>query len=125
VARPTKYTPELVERICDALRKGTTRANAGTYAGIDHATFCRYLHRHCEFREAVEKAEADAQLGHEAIIRKAATDGTWTASAWWLERRRHADYGRKLDIGGQQGNPVQLAVVWPGITDEGSDANDE
>jgi hypothetical protein len=47
------------------------------------------------FRDAVEKAEADAEVRYSAQVAKAATDGTWQAAAWWLERRRHTDYGRK------------------------------
>jgi Transposase len=28
-------------------------------------------------------------------VAKAAAEGTWTAAAWWLERRKHQDYGRR------------------------------
>jgi hypothetical protein len=47
------------------------------------------------FASAVQNAEARAEVGHVLNIRQAAQSGTWTASAWWLERRRHEDWGRK------------------------------
>jgi hypothetical protein len=65
------------------------------YAGIDEVTFHRWMARFDSFASAVQNAEARAEVGHVLNIRQAAQSGTWTASAWWLERRRHEDWGRK------------------------------
>ena len=93
--RISKYTPDRVERIVAALRAGNTRQAACAYGSISDETFATWCRRYVEFLDAVKKAEADAEVRHVANIAKAATDGTWTASAWWLERRRHEDWGRK------------------------------
>lgn len=95
VGRPSKRTPEREQRILDALRAGSTRKTACAHAAVEQHTFQRWVLRFAHFAQAVEKAEADAQLRHEAVIAKAAQDGTWQASAWWLERRRPEDYGRR------------------------------
>jgi hypothetical protein len=115
MARPSKLTTATTASVCAALRAGTTRAAAARAGGVDYSTFARWLPRHRDFREAVEQAEAEAQRQHEAIIVQAASGGNWQASAWWLERRRPADYGRKVDVGGQRDNPIQLVVTWPGV----------
>jgi len=94
MARPTKYTPETVKKILDALAAGNTRKASALYAGIGENTLGDWLNRFRDFRDAVENAEARAEVGHVLNIRKAAGDGTWTASAWWLERRRHQDWGK-------------------------------
>lgn len=98
MARPgpkTKYTPDRVKRITDALAAGNTRGTSAAYAGIDQKTLERWMARYVEFANAVKDAEARAEIGHVANIAQASRNGNWTASAWWLERRRHQDWGRK------------------------------
>jgi hypothetical protein len=46
------------------------------------------------FFNDVQKAEQEAEAWHVANIAKAAKNGTWTASAWWLERVKRERYGR-------------------------------
>lgn len=98
MARPTKYTDERARRIADALAAGNTRRAAALSAGITERTFERWIARFVGFVAAVEKAEAEAEVAHVATIRSAATDGTWQASAWWLERRRSEDWGKRERI---------------------------
>jgi hypothetical protein len=98
MARPgpdTKYTPETVKKIVDALSAGNTRGASSAYGGISQKTLERWMKRYVDFDEAVKDAEARAEVGHVANIAQAAKSGNWTASAWWLERRRHQDWGRK------------------------------
>jgi hypothetical protein len=98
MARPgpeSKYEDKTVKKVVDALAAGNTRGAASAYAGISQKTFERWRKRYVEFDEAVKNAEARAEVGHVANIAQAARSGNWTASAWWLERRRHEDWGRK------------------------------
>jgi transposase len=94
MARPTKMTPEVVKRIVDALAAGNTRRAASAYGGIDEDTLGRWLRRFADFADAIKAAEAQAEVAHVANIAQAAKDGTWQASAWWLERRQHAAWGK-------------------------------
>jgi len=100
VGRPTKRTPEREQRLLDALRAGNTRKAACSYAGVAQDAFNRWLLRFADFADAIQKAEADAEVRHVANIARVAQEGTWQASAWWLERRRPDDYGRRerLDL---------------------------
>ena len=67
-------------------------------AEIDQNTFYRWLDEDGTFRDAVVKAEADAEARFLGQIAKAAADGTWTAAAWWLERRRHEDFRKREQL---------------------------
>jgi transposase len=100
VGRPTKYSSQRVDRICAALTAGNTRRAAAVYGGIGENTFGDWMRRFRDFRDAIEKAEAEAEVRAVAQIAQAAQSGTWTAAAWWLERRRPDDYGRRerLDV---------------------------
>lgn len=94
MARPSKYSPERVKRITDALASGNTRATSAAYGGISIDTFLAWIRRFNDFSTLVKDAEAKAEVAHVANIAKAAQSGTWQASAWWLERRKPAEWGR-------------------------------
>jgi len=101
VARPSKFTPERQQRILTALSAGNTRKAACEYAGVEQHTFQRWLLRYVHFAQAVTRAEGDAEVRMMALVHQAAPND-WRAAAWWLERRRSSDYGRRdkleLDI---------------------------
>jgi hypothetical protein len=93
--RPSKRTPERETAILNALRVGNTRTAASAFAEVDRSTFMRWLDIPT-FRAAVEKAEADAETRFLGQVARAAQDPkTWTAAAWWLERRKYQDYARR------------------------------
>ena len=99
--RPSALTPEVQRRLCDAIAAGNTRNDAAEYAGVGESTLRRWLaqgrrRRSGKFRAllaAVKKAEADAVVRNVAIIQKAAAT-SWQAAAWWLERKRDADWSQ-------------------------------
>lgn len=111
VGRKTKYTPERVEKILQAIRLGATYKIACAYAGINPDTFYEWLKRHPEFADAVKQAEGVGAIGWLEKIERAANDGEWTAAAWKLERRYPDDYGRRVQdtrISGPGGGPIQV-----------------
>jgi len=93
VGRPSKLTAAVETVILDALRVGNTRT-AAEAAGVPRETVSRWIARNVTFRHAVTRAEAEAEVRAVGHITDAAAGGTWQASAWWLERRRHHDWGK-------------------------------
>ena len=123
MARPTKLTPDLIQEVCNWLKLGYYQEDAATMAGISSSTFYDWMRRgaegqkalesgdsplpdspdvdmYLEFSEAVKKARAEAEGAHIRNIRKAADNGTWQASAWFLERSFPKKWGKRstLDI---------------------------
>ena len=101
MGRPTKLTPKVQTAICKALEDGNTHKASAGLSGVGMTTFTTWMaegkaddgrNEYRAFRAAVEKAEAEAEARHVAGIQTAAQGGTWQADAWWLERRRRADY---------------------------------
>lgn len=94
MGRPTKLTPELQERIVQAVRAGNHFEAAARSAGIAQSTFYRWLERGAEeddgaysdFRAALRRAEAESEVHAVAVIRKAMTDD-WRAALALIERR--------------------------------------
>jgi hypothetical protein len=62
------------------------------------------------FLNVVEKARADAVIRNVGIIQQAAQDGSWQASAWYLERTNPRKWGRHetVEITGADGGAIQV-----------------
>lgn len=107
MGRPSKLTPQIQERIVLAVRAGNYASVAARSAGIGESTFYRWMENGAkddaptelrEFREAIKKAEADAEVSAALLIRQAAQNGTWQAAAWYLERKYADRWGRNDKI---------------------------
>jgi hypothetical protein len=93
--RPSKLTPEIQERVVQALTLGNHRQDAAAYVGLHPRTLRRWLLRgldetegpYADFLRAVVEAEARAKITAMGCITKAARDGDWKAAAWWLQKK--------------------------------------
>lgn len=70
--RPSKYTPEAVQAICECLERGETRKAACAKAGIDVKTMERWLADNVDFVAVVKNAEdAYRNWEHNEILNSA------------------------------------------------------
>lgn len=111
MARRTKYSEEVVARIEQAIRLGATYRLACQYAGISEDTFTAWKDRYPDFSERIKRAEGAATVQWLAKIEAAASEGTWQAAAWKLERRYPHEYGRQVQEQ-QQSGEVTIRVVY-------------
>ena len=124
MARPTKFTPETIKRLTNAISVGSTYVLACKHAGISYEIFNQWrqgrgfpqgttAEQKMQFVDAIEKAEGDAAVGWLAKIEKAASDGNWQAAAWKLERRYPSDYGRTVTQheGPTPGSPIAVQII--------------
>ncbi len=117
MARPTKLTPEVRQRIVAAIRAGNYAEPSARSAGISPATYYRWIERgrkaksgiHHDFFEEVQRAEADAEVEAVALLRKAMPEN-WRACAEYLERRYSERWRRRQshELTGAEGGPVRL-----------------
>ena len=114
--RPTKYSPEVVQRLTDALRGGNTRRASCAVAGISQETLARWLAENADFRDTVEKAEGEAEARNLAVIQDA-TKTTWQAAAWWLERKHKAEWSSRVEQTGADGQAVKVIVEYADAKD--------
>ena len=115
MSRLTKLTPEVQNTFLEAIDIGLTHKLACEYAVISESTFYAWVQRgkaatsgiYLEFLDALARAEAQGASRLLAQIRlHAATD--WRAAAWVLERRHPDDYGKRAEVTGKEGGPVQV-----------------
>lgn len=89
----SKMTEARTNAALTALENGCTREAAAGVAGVNRATFYRWMDD-ATFRDAVEKAEQLAEAKFTAAV-VYAIPKSWQAAAWWLERRRYQNYARR------------------------------
>jgi hypothetical protein len=122
--RPTKFTAARCEKVISALQAGNYREVACRHAGISVQTLRNWVKlsqnpdadpAYLQFVEAMEKAEADAEVADIALIRGAAGGGQWQAAAWIRERKNPERWGRrdasKIEVSGPGGGPVDMRVA--------------
>ncbi len=116
MARPTKLTREMRDRIVQAIRAGNYAEIACRASGISASTYYRWLERgerepdsiHGEFEAAVRLAEAESEVHAVALLRRA-MPGDWRAALAYLERR-HPGRWRKhtsSELTGPDGGPIR------------------
>jgi predicted HNH restriction endonuclease len=118
--RRTKATDARKDALLSALRAGNTRQAAAAFAEIDRATFYRWINADAAFRDTVEKAEADAEVRFASHVARAATNGTWQAAAWWLERLRPNDFAlrNRVEMTGKDGGPIESVNITNDLSPE-------
>jgi len=115
--QPTKFRPETRKKILNAIRLGLPIVKACNVSGIDYNTYrnweTRALERkepeYIEFFQECERAKDEREAMHLNNIVQAARDGTWQASAWFLERSLPQSYALKnrVELTGKDGEPIQ------------------
>ena len=68
--------------------------------------------RYADFADAVNSAEATAEVRNVTTIMQAVADGEWKAAAWWLSRRRKADWAERIEQTGSNGDPLVIRVEY-------------
>lgn len=115
---PHSCTPERIDAICEAVALGVTLECAAACGDVDASTLFRWRKQGAKDIEAGEdtafaelarrfqKAMTEWERAALSSVRNAAEDGQWQAGAWLLERRKPADFGRRL----QTENTTTVAV---------------
>lgn len=94
-----KLTEELSKEAIRLVRSGASNADVIAWLGVADSTFYRWIQQpktsaEHKLSEGMKKAETERKLWHLQRIHKAAEDGDWKASAWYLERRYPREYAR-------------------------------
>jgi hypothetical protein len=116
VARPSKLSAEVTDRVVQAVRAGNYADAACQAAGISPSTYYRWMSRgaqepgseYARFREDVLRAEAEAEVYAVAILRRAMGED-WRAAMAYLERRHPTRWRTQqyTELVGKDGGPIQ------------------
>jgi hypothetical protein len=104
MARPTKLTPDIQQKIGDGITLGLTYALAANSASVTYQTFNQWMQRgrnstsgkYYQFFKYIQKSNADAAKALLERLNLSAKAGDTRICIWILERRFSEDFGRKI-----------------------------
>jgi aspartokinase len=117
-----KLNKELIDKAHRLISEGHYAIVVCSYLGITESCYYNWIQKakadiernkkslYVEFLESIQEAEAKAEMRHLQNITKASMDGTWQASAWYLERKHKQRWSIKQEVQ-LSGNPEQPLVI--------------
>lgn len=101
-----KLTKKLAEEAIKLVKGGASNQDVIDYLGVAESTFYAWIREprndaQTALAQGLKKAETERKLWHLQRIHKAAEEGDWKASAWYLERRYPNEYARTQRITGE------------------------
>jgi DNA-binding XRE family transcriptional regulator len=108
--RPTKRTPEVVEKLAKCIAMGLTDDEAASLVGIHRDTLIEW-HKDPEFSDMVKSAKA--QRLAQRLNRVESGELGWQGTAWILERCYQGRFSRpELQINQQFNNTVNVNELY-------------
>lgn len=97
MARPSKFSPAVVEKTRELALQGKTDEEISGELEVSRSTLALWKVRHPEFSDALKawKSEADDQI--EQSLYRRALGGDTTAQIFWLKNRRKDDWRDRQD----------------------------
>ena len=103
MARPTKLTTEIQQKIGNGVFLGLTYALAASAAGVTYQSLNSWMKRgrdstsgkYFEFYKHIEQRNAEGALRILQKLNEAAKAGNCQVCMWILSRRFHEDFGRR------------------------------
>lgn len=123
--RPSRFTPEIAQKISAAVSHGNYNVTACKMVGISESTFYSWLESAKNDRELYEKGtinkktelldflediERSEAMREAKWVKDISSDPSWQSKAWLLERKYNGRWGRKelIKVGGDKNNPIGI-----------------
>ena len=119
--RPSLYSPELGEKIAEAMANGLSLEAAAASCGVGPRTVFTWQNQNDEFRQAVEDGRARSLLFWErrAVALANGEPGNAAVVTLGLKNRSRAASGwhdaQRMEHSGPEGQPIRTEVVKPRV----------
>lgn len=94
MGRKTLYNADIHKEICDNVQIGMSYEDSATLVGISEPTLYDWIKKYPKFSKDIKEAKTKCKRSMVTIVRQAARK-TWTAAAWWLERRYPKEFAKR------------------------------
>lgn len=121
-----KLDAALIEKAHKLVSEGHYAIVVCAYLGIAETSFYNWMRKakedieagknsiYVQFLQSIKEAEAKAEMRHLQTIAKAATEGNWQASAWFLKTKHRDRWSERQEVTlqGDAEKPIEIRTQW-------------
>lgn len=121
-----KLDAALIEKAHKLVSEGHYAIVVCAYLGIAETSFYNWMRKakedieagknsiYVQFLQSIKEAEAKAEMRHLQTIAKAATEGNWQASAWFLKTKHRDRWSERQEVTlqGDAEKPIKVELQW-------------
>lgn len=121
-----KLDAALIEKAHKLVSEGHYAIVVCSYLGIAETSFYNWMRKakedkeagknsiYVQFLQSIKEAEAKAEMRHLQTIAKAATEGNWQASAWFLKTKHRDRWSERQEVTlqGDAEKPIKVELQW-------------
>lgn len=109
--RPTKLTPETIDKLRTAFLIGCSDVEACLFADISKTALYNYQQKHPEFVDKKEQWKEQLALKARTVIADALNNKDENTAKWYLERKKKNEFGTRTEITGADGEPLSPPII--------------
>jgi len=106
----TLLTKDVTLDLEEKILRGLTEEQACELVGVSYETYSKWLIRYPLFKEFIRRVKAQVEFEALKHVQDAMSGGTWSAAAWFLERKYPQRYGKR-DVLKQQIYHVHIEFI--------------
>lgn len=111
VGRPTKMTPEVIEKLEWCFAKGFTDQQASDYVAIDITTLYEHCRNYPEFSHKKEALKSHLIIRSKLLLAESIENGNTTDGKWLLERKAKDEYSLRQETTGKDGEAIKQEIT--------------
>lgn len=109
--RPTKLTPQTIDKLRTAFLMGCSDVEACLYADISKTALYNYQQRNPEFIDKKEQWKEQLTLKARTVIANALNNKDENTAKWYLERKVKNEFGTRTEVTGADGSVLQPPII--------------
>ena len=109
--RPTKLTPETLDKLRTAFLMGCSDVEACLFADISKTALYNYQQKNPEFVDKKEQWKEQLTLKARTVIANSLNNKDENTAKWYLERKKKDEFGTRTEVTGKDGETLQAPVI--------------
>ena len=106
----TMLTKDVADDLRNKILRGLKEEQACELVGVSYSTYSQWLTKYPQFKEFIRRVKAQVEFDALEHVQDAMSGGTWSAAAWFLERKFPQRYGKR-DVLKQQIYHVHIEFI--------------